>query len=131
MRREARSGFTTAEIVIALVIIGILLLIAIPQFTRPTLTAVSAPDSIAAPNGTGRIAVRVTSARGTPQRGVTVRFESAGKGTVDPTDAITDSTGLAATTWKAAADTGELTVTVHAAGRTNPELVLRSRVRAP
>ena len=131
MRRAARNGFTISEIVIVLVIIAILLLITIPQFTRPNLEVVTVPDSLVAPNASGAVAVRVTSRGGAPQRGVMVRFEAQGRGTVSPEEAATDSAGVATTTWRAMPDTGALTIRARAAGRAQPEVVLRTRVRAP
>ena len=130
MSRAARSGFSIVETVAIFVIIAILLLIAIPQFTRPSLAAVAAPDSVVAPGSFGTIAVKVANSRGTPQQGVTVRFEAEGKGTVTPPEAATDSSGVARTVWQAAPDTGALSVTARAAGRAQPALVLRTRVRA-
>ena len=130
MRRTARSGFSILETIAIFIIIAILLLIAIPQFSRPSLAAVAAPDSVVAPGSFGTIAVKVTGARGTPQQGVTVRFEVEGKGSVTPTEASTDSSGVARTVWQAAPDTGALSVTARAAGRAQPTLVLRTRVRA-
>lgn len=130
MSRHARSGFTISEIVIILVIIAILLLIAIPQFTRPVLTALAKPDSVVATGSSGSIAVRVTSRQGVPQRGVTVSFESQGRGTVTPAEVRTDSNGVATAAWQAASDTGGMAVSVRAAGRGKPVLVLRSRVRS-
>jgi hypothetical protein len=129
LRRAARSALTTSEIVIVLVIVALLLLITIPQFTRPTLATVSAPDSVVAPGASGPIAIRVSRRNGTPQSGVTVRFETEGHGSVTPTEARTDSTGVATATWRAAADTGALSVTARAAGRSQPEIVLHARVR--
>jgi hypothetical protein len=125
----ARRAFTTFEIVIALVIIAILLMIAIPQFTRPSLATVSAPDSIVATGSSGPIAIRVADMRGRPQRGVTVRFEVAGQGSVTPQEVATDSSGVAKATWRASPDSGAFRVTATAAGRSRPELVLRTRVR--
>jgi hypothetical protein len=112
-----------------LVIIAILLLIAIPQFTRPTLAAVAFPDSVVSPGSFGTIAIKVLNASGVPQRGVTVRFEAAGKGSVTPAEASTDSTGVARVVWQAAPDTGMLSVTARAAGRARPTVVVRTRVR--
>ena len=129
MSRAERSGFSILETVAILVIIAILLLIAIPQFSRPSLAAVSAPDSVVAPGSFGTIAVRVANSRGTPQQGVTVRFEAEGKGSVTPAEASTDSAGVARTVWQAAPDTGALSVTARAAGRAQPALVVRTRVR--
>jgi hypothetical protein len=127
--RAARYGFSIIETVAILVIIAILLLIAIPQFTRPTLAAVAAPDSVVAPGSFGKLSVKVSDSRGTPQRGVTVRFEAEGKGTVSPAEASTDSTGVAQTVWQAAADTGALSVTARAAGRARPALVIHTSVK--
>jgi len=120
--RAARFGFSIFETVAILVILAILLLIAIPQFTRPTLAALAAPDSVVAP-------VKVSDSRGTPQRGVTVRFEAEGKGSVSPAEASTDSAGVAHAVWQAAPDTGALSVTARAAGRSRPALVIRTSVR--
>jgi len=127
--RAARYGFSIIETVAILIIIAILLLIAIPQFTRPTLAAVAAPDSVVSPGYFGKLSVKVSDSRGTPQRGVTVRFEAEGKGTVSPAEASTDSTGVAQTIWQAAPDTGVLSVTARAAGRAQPALVIRTSVK--
>lgn len=129
MSRSVRRGFSVLETIAILVIIAILLLIAIPQFTRPTLAAVAAPDSVVSPGSFGTIAIKVLSSRGVPQRGVTVRFEAEGKGSVTPAEASTDSTGVARVVWQAAADTGALSVTARAAGRARPAVVIRTRVR--
>ena len=129
MSRAARYGFSIIETVAILIIIAILLLIVIPQFTRPTLAAVAAPDSVVAPGSFGKLSVKVSDSRGTPQRGVTVRFEAEGKGTVSPAEASTDSTGVAQTIWQAAPDTGALSVTARAAGRAQPALVIRTSVK--
>ena len=129
MRQTVRNGMTISEIVIVLVIVAILMLIAIPQFTRPNLQAVTVPDSLVAPSASGPISVRVTSRTGTPQRGVSVRFETEGRGSIEPEEVRTDTTGVASSTWRAAADTGALTIRVRPAGRAQPEVVLRTRVR--
>jgi hypothetical protein len=129
MVRVARNGFSILETVAILVIIAILLLIVIPQVTRPSLAAVSGPDSVVAPSSFGSLAVKVSDSRGTPQRGVTVRFEVEGKGNVNPAEASTDSAGVAHVVWQAAADTGAMNVTARAAGRARPTLVFHSRVR--
>jgi hypothetical protein len=127
--RAARRGFSILETVAILVIIAILLLIVIPQFTRPSLAAVAGPDSVVTPGSFGKLAVKVTSAQGAPQRGVTVRFEVEGKGGVNPVEASTDSTGVAHTTWQAATDTGELNVTARAAGRARPTVAFHTHVQ--
>ena len=129
MSGALRSGFSVFETVAIFVIIAILLLIAIPQFTRPTLAAVAVPDSVVSPGSFGRLSIKVSDSRGTPQRGVTVRFEVEGKGSVTPAEASTDSTGVAHAVWQAAADTGALSVTARAAGRSRPALVIRTNVR--
>lgn len=129
MKGAARSGFSILETAAILVIIAILLLIVIPQFTRPSLAAVAGPDSVVAPGSFGSLAVKVSDSRGTPQRGVTVRFDVEGKGSVSPAEASTDSAGVAHVVWQAAADTGSLDVTARAAGRARPAVVFHSRVR--
>ena len=129
MSRVARFGFSLFETVAILVILAILLLIAIPQFTRPTLAAVAAPDSVVTPGSFGNLSVKVSDSRGTPQRGVTVRFEAEGRGSVSPAEASTDSAGVAHAVWQAAPDTGTLSVTARAAGRARPALVIHTSVR--
>ena len=129
MSRVARFGFSLFETVAILVILAILLLIAIPQFTRPTLAAVAAPDSVVTPGSFGNLSVKVSDSRGTPQRGVTVRFEAEGRGSVSPAEASTDSAGVAHAVWQAAADTGTLSVTARASGRARPALVIHTSVR--
>lgn len=129
MRRSGSRGFSIVETVAILVIIAILLLIAIPQFSRPTLAAVATPDSVVTPGSFGALAVKVSNARGVPQRGVMVRFEVEGKGSVNPAEVATDSTGVAHAMWQAAPDTGALSVTARAAGRSRPTLVIQTRVR--
>jgi hypothetical protein len=128
VRRVVRSGFSIIETVAILVIIALLLLIVIPQFTRPSLAAVAGPDSVVAPGAFGNLSVKVSDASGTPQRGVAVRFEVEGKGNVSPAEASTDSAGVAHVVWQAAPDTGVMNVTARAAGRARPTLVFRSRV---
>jgi len=127
--RVVRTGFSVLETVAILVIIAILLLIVIPQFTRPSLAAVAGPDSVVAPGSFGKLEVKVSDSRGTPQRGVAVRFEVEGKGSVQPAEASTDSAGIAHVVWQAATDTGALSVTARAAGRSRPTLVFQTRVR--
>ena len=129
MRAAVRSGFSVIETVAILVIIAILLLIVIPQFTKPSLAAVAGPDSVVAPGSFGKLAVKVSDSKGTPQRGVAVRFEVEGKGSVTPSEAPTDSTGVAHVVWQAAADTGSLSVTARAAGRARPTVEFHTRVR--
>ena len=129
MSRTVRTGFSILETVAILVIIALLLLIVIPQFTRPSLAAVAGPDSVVAPGSFGNLGVKVSDSRGEPQRGVAVRFEVEGKGNVLPAEATTDSAGVAHVVWQAATDTGVLAVTARAAGRARPTLVFRTKVR--
>lgn len=128
MRGSARNGFSIFETVAILVIVALLLLIVIPQFTRPSLAAVAGPDSLVAPGSFGSLEVKVTNSRGNPQRDVSVRFEVEGKGNVTPLEAFTDTAGVAHVMWQAAPDTGTLSVTARAAGRSRPTLVFRTRV---
>lgn len=129
MRGSVRNGFSIFETVAILVIVALLLLIVIPQFTRPSLAAVAGPDSVVAPGSFGDLEVKVSDSRGNPQRGVSVRFEVEGKGNVNPAEASTDSVGVARVVWQAAPDTGTLNVTARAAGRARPMVVFRTRVR--
>jgi hypothetical protein len=129
VRGSVQNGFSIFETVAILVIVGLLLLIVVPQFTRPSLAAVAGPDSVVAPGSFGKLEVKVSDVRGTPQQGVAVRFEVEGKGNVSPVEASTDSAGIASVVWQAAPDTGTLNVTARAAGRSRPTLVFRSRVR--
>jgi hypothetical protein len=129
VRGSVRNGFSIFETVAILVIVALLLLIVIPQFTRPSLAAVAGPDSVVAPGSFGKLEVKVSDSRGTPQSGVAVRFEVEGKGNVTPAEAPTDSTGVASVVWQAAPDTGTLNVTARAAGRAHPTLVFHTRVR--
>ena len=129
MKGSVRNGFSIFETVAILVIVALLLLIVIPQFTRPSLAAVAGPDSVVAPGSFGSLEVKVSDSRGNPQRGVSVRFEVEGKGNVNPVEASTDSVGVARVVWQAAPDTGALNVTARAAGRARPTLVFHTRVR--
>ena len=125
---QSRRGLTVLELVIIVIIIGLLLLIAVPRFTAPSLATMATPDSVVAPNATGEVAVKVTSRRGAPQRGVKIQFESTGSGTVTPSEVETDSTGTAKATWRATADTGTLRIVAHPSGKTTPEVVMTSKV---
>jgi len=128
VRGSVRNGFSIFETVAILVIVALLLLIVIPQFTRPSLAAVAGPDSVVVPGSFGNIEVKVSDSRGNPQR-VSVRFDVEGKGNVNPVEASTDSVGVARVVWQAAPDTGALNVTARAAGRSRPTLIFRTRVR--
>jgi Tfp pilus assembly major pilin PilA len=109
-RRALERGFSVVELLIIFVIVAILVAIAIPQFGRVNVRPVVVPDSVAAPNASGPLTVRVTGWRGRPVPGVTVRFEATGRGgAVTPTSAVTDSGGQATTTW-IVRDTSTVTV---------------------
>lgn len=128
MTGGVRRGVTVLEMVIIVVIVGLLLLIAIPRFTAPTLTVVTAPDSVVAQGASGDVVVRVTDRRGSPQRGVRLQFESTVGGAVTPAEVQTDSTGAARAIWRAAADSGRMRIVAHLAGRTTPEVEFLSRI---
>ena len=128
MSRQLQRAFTVFEVVIVLLIIAVLLAIAIPQITSPTLTAVSAPDSVVTSGSSGAVAVRVSRRGGASQAGVRVRFESEGKGEVVPAEVATDSAGVATSQWRAGSDSGALRISVRVAARERPEIVLRTRV---
>lgn len=130
MSAGARKGVTVLETVIIVVIIGLLLLITIPRFTAPSLSVMTAPDSVVAAGASGGIAVRVTDRRGALQRGVRIQFEATGAGSVTPAEAETDSAGMARATWHAATDSGRMRVVAHLAGRTTPEVEMLARVAA-
>ena len=114
VRGSARNGFSIFETVAILVIVALLLLIVIPQFTRPSLAAVAGPDSVVAPGSFGSLEVKVSDSRGNPQRDVSVRFEVEGKGNVTPLEAFTDTAVVAHVMWQAAPDTGTLSVPARA-----------------
>ena len=65
MSRSGRRGFSILETVAILVIIALLLLIVIPQFTKPSLAAVAGPDSVVAAGTFGALAVKVPTTNGT------------------------------------------------------------------
>lgn len=128
MPGAVRKGLTVFETVFIVVIVGLLLLIAIPRFTAPTLTVTSAPDSVVAANASGTAAVRVTNRNGNPQPGVRLQFEATGGGAVTPAEAETDSTGTVRVTWHAAADSGRMRIVAHLAGRTAPQVEMLARI---
>jgi len=128
MPGAVREGLTVFETVFIVVIVGLLLLIAIPRFTAPTLTVTSAPDSVVAANASGAAAVRVTNRNGKPQPGIRLQFEATGGGAVTPGEVETDSTGTARVTWHAAADSGRMRIVAHLAGRTAPEVEMLARI---
>jgi Tfp pilus assembly protein FimT len=98
--RRAGRGLAIVEILIVLVIVALLFAIAIPQFSRVAVRPVVQPDSVVVTNASGPLSVRVVGWRGRAVPGVTVRFEATGRGgAVTPTSAVTDSGGLASTTW--------------------------------
>lgn len=128
MHTGARRGMTAIEIVSSLVILAIIVGIGIANFTAPTIIAVARPDSLTTSAGSGTLSVKVAARTGNPQPGVTVVFESQGSGGVTPTDALTDSTGIASARWRAGPDTGMLRITARAAGRSRPTVVFSSHV---
>ena len=128
MYSGSRRGMTIVEMLIVIAIIVILAAIVMANVTAPALTAVAKPDTISTSAGSGVFAVRVTASGGHPQRGVTIRFETEGSGSVVPAEAVTDSTGVAKTTWRAGPDTGVFRITARASGRSRPELVVRTHV---
>jgi prepilin-type N-terminal cleavage/methylation domain-containing protein len=96
----ARRGLAIVEMLIVLVIVALLFAIAIPQFSRVDVQPVTKPDTVVAPNASGPLSVRVVGWRGRAVPGATVRFEASGRGgAVTPTSAVTDSAGVATTTW--------------------------------
>lgn len=128
MYSGSRRGMTIVEMLIVIAIIVILAAIVMANVTAPTLTAVAKPDTISTSAGTGIFAVRVTASGDHPQRGVTIRFEAEGSGSVVPAEAVTDSSGVAKTTWQAGPDTGVFRITARASGRSRPELTVRTHV---
>ena len=143
MSRTARNGFSILETVAILVIIALLMLIVIPQFTRPTLAAVAVPDSVVAPGSFGKLAVKVSSSSGDCRHGAEAGARRLGDPrktsladkpelkTINEVRYVTDSAGVANAVWQAAADTGALSVTARAAGRSRPALVIHTSVRGP
>lgn len=96
----ARRGLAIVEMLVVFVIVALLFAIAIPQFSRVDVRPVVKPDSVVAPNASGPLSVRVVGWRGRAVPGATVRFEATGRGgAVTPTSAVTDSAGVATTTW--------------------------------
>ena len=83
MRGSVRNGFSIFETVAILVIVALLLLIVIPQFTRPSLAAVGGPDSVVAPGSFGNLEVKVSdSAPDTGALNVTARAAGRARPTV-------------------------------------------------
>ncbi|HUF27654.1 MAG TPA: prepilin-type N-terminal cleavage/methylation domain-containing protein [Gemmatimonadaceae bacterium] len=102
-----RRGFTVIELVMVMVILAILGAIAYGRFNRPALTALVIPDSVVAPQASGRFVVQVRNAFGRPQEGVQVVFRVVeGGATISPGVVETDSEGSAAAQWIAASTAG-------------------------
>ncbi len=69
------------------------------------------------------VTVRVDDAGGSPVEGVTVVFAAAeGQGEADPGMAVTDSAGLAATSWTLGGESGVQTLTASAGGGVSAEI---------
>ncbi len=122
-----RRGIAVMEVIVVALIIGVLLVIAIPRFTRPTLDIVEGPGASIQAGETGPIAVRVTSWRGAAQRGVPVAFETADGIAVTPEVATTDSNGVARATWFAGPGRGPRTIVAHVEGRETPSVTVATR----
>ena len=122
-----RRGIAVIELVVVLLIVGVLLAIAIPRFTRPTLTVVSGPGATVPAGASGPLAVRVTSWRGAAQAGVPVAFEGERGIAVTPAVVRTDSTGTAVATWLAGPTAGARTIVAHVEGRETPRLTIETR----
>ena len=123
----ARRGIAVMEVIVVALIVGVLLVIAIPRFTRPTLDIVEGPGASIQSGDTGPIAVRVTSWRGAAQRGVPVAFETADGIAVTPEVATTDSNGVARATWFAGPGRGPRTIVAHVEGRDTPSVTVATR----
>lgn len=92
-----------------------------------SVTVQQAPAAVTVTSGGGQeglpgqqlaesVAVRVDDARGSALEGVTVTFSAAeGHGAADPSMAVTDSEGLAATSWTLGSESGVQTLTASAA----------------
>jgi hypothetical protein len=126
-----RRGIAVMELVVVALIVIVLLAIAIPRFTRPTLDLVSGPAASVAPGATGALAVRVTSWRGAALADVPVVFEPGEGMAVTPTTARTDSSGVATATWFAGPAPGERTIVAHLEGRLTPSVRIAVRATAP
>ena len=127
---SSRRGIAVMELIVVALIIGVLLAIAIPRFTRPTLDVVEGPGAEIAAGATGTLAVRVTSWRGSAQAGVPVAFEAADGMAVTPTVATTDSSGVARATWFAGPGLGPRTIIAHVEGRETPRVTVETRTGA-
>jgi prepilin-type N-terminal cleavage/methylation domain-containing protein len=95
-----RRGFTLIEMLIVVVIVAILGAIAYGRFNRPSLSALVVPDSVVAPQSTGRFVIQVENGFGRPKGGVPVVFRVIdGSGTISPEVVETDSAGAAGAQW--------------------------------
>jgi hypothetical protein len=125
-----RRGIAVMELVVVALIVGVLLAIAIPRFTRPSLDVLQGPGEEVAAGASGTLTVRVTSWRGAVQPGVPVAFDARNGVAVTPEVARTDSSGIATATWFAGPATGPSTIRVHVEGRDTPSVTLSTRTRA-
>lgn len=126
----ARRGIAVMELVVVALIVIVLLAIAVPRFTRPTLDVVAGPPASVTTGATGRLAVRVTSWRGAAEAGVPVVFEASEGIEVTPTLARTDSVGVASATWRAGPAPGDRTIVAHVEGRRSPDVRVSVRASA-
>lgn len=130
LRLAARRGIAVIELVVVALIVAVLLAIAIPRFTRPTLDVVQGPGASIRAGSSGPLAVRVTSWRGAAQAGVPVEFVAADGIAVTPTIARTDSAGVARATWFAGPEAGTATIRAHVEGRDLPSVTIATRSTA-
>lgn len=104
---RSRRGFTLIEMLIVVVIVAILGAIAYGRLNRPALSALIVPDSVVAPQASGRLVVQVESALGRSKTGVPVVFRVIeGSGTISPEVVETDSAGTAGAQWIAGSVAG-------------------------
>jgi hypothetical protein len=127
---QARRGIAVMELVVVALIVIVLLAIAVPRFTRPTLDLVSGPSATVAAGATGALAVRVTSWRGAALAGVPVVFEPGEGVAVTPTVARTDSSGVATATWFVGPAPGARSIDAHLEGRRSPSVRIAMRATA-
>lgn len=104
---RSHRGFTLIEMLIVVVIVAILGAIAYGRLNRPSLSALIVPDSVVAPQASGRLVVQVENAFGRSRTGVPVVFRVIeGAGTISPEVVETDSAGTAGAQWIAGSVAG-------------------------